>query len=208
MTVPTLTTTGLVALGSKTSLRELSLSRTRVSARAPSLLLPLKSLERLSLREIQINDTTLKPLASLVELRVLDIGQTQVGSIEPLRSLTKLAELFVDNTDVVELAPLCSFNNLRVLHLGFVLVDDLAAPHLLCLTELRELDLSLTLVGRRRHSRDRKTRETRIALACQLKDHRRSPCELACDEDSPSPRPLATQKSRGPRWPRWPPRPR
>ncbi len=86
----------------------------------------------------------LDSLASLVELRELDLGEAGWTSIEPLGQLRMLERLHLRGTDVFDLQPLARLDNLRMLDLRGCPVANLEA--IAELRELRELRIGWTRV--------------------------------------------------------------
>ena len=84
-------------------------------------------------------------LASLTNLRSLDLGGTGVSDISALASLTNLAWLRLDGTGVSDILPLASLTNLRSLDLEGTAVSDVSV--LAHLTNLEWLDLGDTGVS-------------------------------------------------------------
>ncbi|MDD5393022.1 MAG: COR domain-containing protein [Thiothrix sp.] len=71
-----------------------------------------------------ISDIT--PLASLLNLQLLDCSSTQVADLAPLANLLNLKELRCHSTQVADLAPLANLLNLKTLNCSSTQVADLA----------------------------------------------------------------------------------
>ncbi|MGB3588404.1 MAG: leucine-rich repeat domain-containing protein [Tunicatimonas sp.] len=67
----------------------------------------------------------LEPLGKLIDLRYLDISDTQLGDLYPLRNLTKLESLNCSKTPVSDLSPLKYATSLREINCEYTSVDDL-----------------------------------------------------------------------------------
>ena len=111
---------------SSTENREDANNLTQIS----SCLIKLKKLKKLWLcgrydnKTFNLND--LSPLASLYNLQVLDISDTQVANLSPLAGLHNLQKLHVIRTPVTDLSPLVSLCNLQQLNIYDSQVTDLS----------------------------------------------------------------------------------
>ncbi|TMQ91616.1 NACHT domain-containing protein, partial [Actinomadura soli] len=133
--------TGLDALGSRGTLRELGISGSRLTSgdgleevrqAAPNLqdlsvgacdwVTDLRPLTTLPLTALYLygcrNVTDFEPISSLTELRVLNMYGTHIEDLDPLRHLTKLKSLYLMYCDgLTDLRPLASLTNLEELAL-------------------------------------------------------------------------------------------
>ncbi|NOT10704.1 MAG: hypothetical protein HOP23_02545 [Methylococcaceae bacterium] len=103
----------------------------------------LINLKRLNLSNTQVLD--LSPMASLTKLQRLNIWNTPVHDLSPLSRLTNLQRLNVWNTQVVDLAPLSGLTNLQRLNAWNTKVADLSP--LSSLVNLQELSIAKTPVA-------------------------------------------------------------
>ncbi len=87
----------------------------------------LREIVRLDEIDISGNQAVynLEPLGKLIDLRYLDISDTQLGDLYPLRNLTKLEVLNCSKTLVSDLSPLKYATSLREINCEYTRVDDL-----------------------------------------------------------------------------------
>jgi internalin A len=97
-----------------------------------------------------ITDASLKELAGLTHLQILDLNNTQVtdAGLRQLASLTQLQVLFLNDPHITGagLQQLAGLTQLQMLHLNGPGVTDAGLHELAGLTQLDFLDLSNTLV--------------------------------------------------------------
>jgi hypothetical protein len=74
----------------------------------------------------QENLHDLAPLASLTDLRSLDLDRTEVSDVAPLAHLTALRDLSLIGTQVSDVDPLARLTALQYLYLGGTEVSDVA----------------------------------------------------------------------------------
>lgn len=84
----------------------------------------------------------LNPLSQLLDLKVLNISNTNIEDLTPLRNLTNLVELNASNTNIQDLRPLRYALNLETLNLSKTQVDSVQVFE--TLTDLRKVNLSGT----------------------------------------------------------------
>jgi len=77
----------------------------------------------------QENLHDLAPLASLTDLRSLDLDRTEVSDVAPLAHLTALRDLSLIGTQVSDVDPLARLTALQYLYLGGTEVSDVAIPY-------------------------------------------------------------------------------
>lgn len=106
----------------------------------------LREIVRLDRIDLSNNHTIfdLEPLGKLVDLRHLNISDTQVNDLYPLRNLTKLEALLCRRTDVADLEPLKYATSLRELIIEETKINDLSV--LRNFTKLEKLNCSNTPV--------------------------------------------------------------
>ncbi len=86
--------------------------------------------------------SSVEPLSMLIDLKVLNLSNTQIQDLSPLSSLTNLKVLNLEATPIEELNYLRYAENIEELNIAFTSVKELTA--LQNLTKLRKLNLSGT----------------------------------------------------------------
>jgi hypothetical protein len=108
----------------------------------------MTSLRTLSLAKTRITDRGMRSLASLTHLEYLDLSQTNIGDagLEQIRGLTKLKSLSLEGTQVSDegLACLAAMNHLTDLDLSHTQVRGAGLKHLVAMEELNDLSLEGT----------------------------------------------------------------
>jgi len=99
------------------------------------------------LKKLSVGDEIMPHLAALPELRVLDLGQTQITDegLRHLQGLHELRDLVVVETVITDagVKHICQLHKLRHLNLGGTKITDAAAFDLVKLPEIRELMLTV-----------------------------------------------------------------
>ena len=126
-----------------TNLRELYLNKNPITNLRP--LSNLTLLESLHLWALSPDTLTLDlhPLATLVNLEELSLGNSRVSDISPLAGLKKLRDLSLLHNDLEDLRPLVGLTELRILSIEGNPINDLSP---LAGLNLRELDMSTTSI--------------------------------------------------------------
>jgi len=110
----------------------------------------LTNLRKLDLWKTQITDAGLKHLAGLRDLRWLDLSFTEItdSGFAQLEGLTKLRHLWLAGTGITDksLTYISSFVNMRNLALGVTRITNKGIKHICVLTELRKLELCATWI--------------------------------------------------------------
>lgn len=105
-------------------------------------LIPLSNLT--NLQELQIYGTpnieNFTPLSSLINLRLLNLSESQIKDIKFLSSLTNLEELYLISNQIKDVAPLSRLTKLQHLHIYNNQIEDITA--VAALTKLQILFLS------------------------------------------------------------------
>ena len=129
----------LTGLEFATNLRELYLNKNPITNLRP--LSNLTFLESLHLWALSPDTLTLDlhPLATLVNLEELSLGNSRVSDISSLAGLKKLRDLSLLHNDIQDLRPLAGLTELRILSIEGNPINDLSP---LAGLSLRELDLS------------------------------------------------------------------
>jgi internalin A len=164
---------GMEHLRKLRSLEDLDLSQTKISLKGLAHLEGLKGLERIVLPRIRLDQDMLRIVASLPELRDLnlsaheevgdaevailikakklerlDLTRSPIGNsgIECLKDLTKLRELWLDTTKVTDdgLAVLTRLPNLGLLYVSGLRITDAGLERLATLKKLQVLSLEGT----------------------------------------------------------------
>jgi internalin A len=133
------------------SLRELYLSRTRVTDKGLAILDALPRLEGLGLGETDVRDATVARIGKLAELHTLVLTKSKAShdALAALAKLPKLERLYLDDTrtDDDTIAALASARGLRALHIAGTDVSADALPTLRTFRQLDELTIGDTRVG-------------------------------------------------------------
>lgn len=152
---------GFDALASLEALEELHIGGDKMSGLALPLLRLLPALKHLDVNGSQrtdsgrwglmLTDVNVESIAALTQLESLDMGGAIVSDVgmKALASLVNLQTLDLSRMEITPqgLEPLLKLNKLRRLNLWqAVRIDDRAAPHLLGMTTLEELDLGDTAI--------------------------------------------------------------
>jgi hypothetical protein len=128
------------------ALRELYLSRTRITDAGLALLDALPELTSLGLGgDATLGAPTVARIAKLRHLRTLVIDQVG-GDLHPLSALHELERLYVEQTSADDALVAALPDQLRVLHLAGTRVTDAALPSLRAMHGLEELTLGATAI--------------------------------------------------------------
>lgn len=103
----------------------------------------LRELKELNLEQQRIND--LSPLSALSQLEKLDLSRNRINNLAPLNSLLELKELDLGYNLIHFLTPLSSLTKLEELNIEHSVVSDLEA--LSSLINLRQLNLSFNRIN-------------------------------------------------------------
>lgn len=147
------TAEGWSALGKLKDLRELAFYRAAVDDRDLAFVEHLPRLQRLRLTETRFSDAGVTHLRRLNELESLEInvtpGRFRGTSLDELASLSQLRHLDVARTAVTDqgLAAIASLSNLESLNLTGDSITDVGLKHLASLTRLRWITLSGTSIS-------------------------------------------------------------
>jgi len=146
-----ITNNDLRLLSQFTSMTDLSLEDTRITAAGLTHLRMLHKLEWLNLYRCRIGDAGLKELAGLKSLQHLPVGETGISDsgLAHVRDLRQLVYLGLRGNKITDrgLRQLSRLVRLQGLYLGETRISDKGLGHLAGLTQLRQLWLNDTTVS-------------------------------------------------------------
>lgn len=102
----------------------------------------LKSLYLSGNIKLGIKEKGLEPIAELVNLKVLNISNTEVSDLSFVTGLSNLEKLYVSNTKIRRLKPLAKLTNLKTIHLDLSKAKVLDVTALSGLLKLQSLVIS------------------------------------------------------------------
>lgn len=88
---------------------------------------------------------TIDPLAQLLDLKVLNLANTNIDDLSPIRNLTELVSLNISETKIIDLSPLRYSANLVDLNISNTLVEDISVIEKFA--NLTDLQMSSILVS-------------------------------------------------------------
>ena len=83
-------------------------------------------------------------IATMQNLKTLNLSETNITDIKTLASLTSLQELYLNGTKVTDVSTLASLTSLQTLNLSATYITDISA--LASLTSLKKLNVSRTKI--------------------------------------------------------------
>ena len=70
--------------------------------------------------------SSIAPLSSLNNLRILDLSDNSIGDIQPIAGIASLDELYLGHNGIISLPSLAALTNLRILDLSFNALDSIS----------------------------------------------------------------------------------